>query len=300
MTKNDIDTLEKEFQNEDDLIYQLRKKSLVPILKDGKLYIYKIIIDQEFSTLRKKYEANFYDSYKVLQLNDHEFNASFSEKMIDHHQPSVSELVEYLGLNDIATRKEFWEKNAQEVEVKVQIDKEMYAKCYRKEEPDEVFKRVAKSYLVCVLKRKSKLSAIMDLIENNHYFNLDFIASTMCQFFNLGTVNFSASTKDTLKENEAKIRSMSYSDKEKELWDKDKIAIVKEIYNSLNIMCIFSEEIDKISDFRMQLMENCETDNIKDVIINFATHNSDILENSAFSYIFINHNIKSRSRLRKK
>ncbi len=296
----------KKEEREADMIYELRKKCLVPILKDGELFIYKIDFNKKFNKLLDEYESNFGEIYNGFYLNSQEFRSNLRrssylscfENMINYHQATANEVFDYLGLEDEKKKKEFLEQNAQEVEVKVPVNGEIYTKCYRQETIEEVLERVAPSYVVCTFKRHSKLANIMKFINYYRYFNLDFIASNMCEFFDLGNVNFSASKVSTLEDNEDKVRSMQFCNKEKELPNDDKLAIVRAMFESLKIECTYCGEIDKTPDFLFKHLTKYEFSNSKKIITNFAKHNNDILENSAFSEVF--HNIKAKGKVLEK
>ena len=86
---------------------------------------------------------------------------------------------------------------------------------------------------------------------------------------------------------------MDFNSKEKNLLREEKIKILKDIYNSLNIECIYCKDI---SDF-FEFWCNRETI-VSSYIIDFAKHNYEVLENSEFSKIF--HEIKSKGKVLQK
>lgn len=103
------------------------------------MFIYKINSNDNFSELLEDYEFNLINIYNDVKLNTPELRSdlhrssylSFFENMIDYHQASANELFDCFYLSDEKRQKEFLEKYAQEVEVKVPIDKEIYTKAYR-------------------------------------------------------------------------------------------------------------------------------------------------------------------------
>jgi len=309
MSKINIFHTNNEFQRKREIaqaIYEFRKKGLVPILKDGKLLIYKISTSEKFSELQNYYASNFFDIYSSLILDNQKFRSDlcrFSylplfKDMINYHQASQDDIIEHFNLDNETNRKKFLEQNAQEVEVHIPVNDEIYTKGYRKETIEEVVKRVAHNYVVCNFKRRSKLSEVMCFINYNNYINLDFIASIICKFLYSTDIDFYSSEVKVLEHDEDKIKSMKFSDKEQLLSEDDKILIIKEIFNSLNIECVCCEEIDKISDFQLKCMANSKLDNLKNIIIDFASHNSDILENSVFSDTY--YRITSKSKVLEK
>lgn len=51
-------------------INQLRKKAIVPILKEGKLFLYEIRQNEKFDELERYYESKFSEVYDKLILDD--------------------------------------------------------------------------------------------------------------------------------------------------------------------------------------------------------------------------------------
>lgn len=268
----------------------IRCKGILPILNDGRLFVYKISGSKELSELGKYYEDNMFDTYNELVLNDQKFKTDllhsnclpYFRNMINYRTTTPKEIWDMFNLNDEQSRKDFIEKNAQEVELHIPVDDTTYTKSYRRETIEEIVQRVSNNYAICTFKRKSKLSAIIHFIGNNNYFDLDFIASIICMFLNSNSVVFSTGTS-ILRREQIEIDRMPFTDKEKSLSEEEKMSIIKTIINALNIECVYCEEVNKISDFQLESIFGTTS---RETVIDFSRHNNDILDNSDFSSIY--------------
>lgn len=284
----------KEFQKEQEkanVIFNLRKKGMLPIISDNKLNIYKIKSNEKINELVKSYEENFYDIYNVLILNNQEFAARmcrssydpFFRGMIGSHISSVEEFCEFFELDNEDIKNEFYEEHCDEVEVKIPVDNNMYT---RKENIDETFSRIASEYVTCVFKRHSKIASIISNLHYEKCYNLDLIAELACELFYSQSINFSIGT-NILDREQTEISAMNFTDREKELSCTDKISVIKEILSAFEIECVYSKEISKMDDSYFNLLSD-DNQNTKEIILDFAKHNTDILENSTFTEIYTN------------
>ncbi len=280
-----------------DRIYDLRKKEILPIVKDGKLMIYKVNVTYSIGKLQKYLKDNFVETYSSVILSkklreERLEGASYSpilKDMINYHQASNEEFITYFNLNDEVHQKEFTDENAQDVEVTVPIDDTFFSKVYRKETFEEILDRLVPNYVTCTYERKSKLLVLLNYIQYGKYFNLDFIANTINEFLTnrKDKLHFNYTEEiNTIELKEDAIEGMSFNDKEKSLSTEEKINILKEIFASLDIECIYSNDIDKISNIEIEGIINSSDSNFKDPFIKFAMHNSDILENSEIAPVF--------------
>lgn len=270
--------------------YNIRKKGMLPILKDGNLIIYKISRKQEFYELSSYYRDNMIDIYNKIVLNDQKFKSDlckssylpFFNNMLNYRPSTTEEIYEKFHLNDKQIREDFIKENAQEMEIHIPIDDITYTKSYRKEDIQEILKRISQNYVTCIFKRPSKVSAIINFIGIKNYFNLDFIASQVVQFLYSKMVDFSNGT-NIISEEQMEIEKMRFTDKEQSLSDDEKIKILKNIKDVFNIECVCCEEFSKISDLQL---ESILGTNSREMIINFAKHNTNILYNKDFSPIY--------------
>ena len=280
-----------------DRIYDLRKKEILPIVKDGKLMIYKVNVTYSIGKLQKYLKDNFVETYSSVILSkklreERLEGASYSpilKDMINYHQASKEEFITYFNLNDEVNQNEFTDENAQDVEVTVPIDDTFFGKVYRKETFEEILDRLVPNYVTCTYERKSKLLVLLNYIQYGKYFNLDFIANMLNEFLTnrKDKLHFNY-TEDvnTIEVKEDAIEEMNFNDKEKSLSEEEKINILKEIFASLDIECIYSNDIDKISNIEIAGIINSSDSNFKDPFIKFAMHNTDILENSEVAHVF--------------
>ncbi len=269
----------------------IRKRGILPILKDDKLFVYKVSGKEELFELTANYRDTMFDIYDVIVLNDQNFKSELCGRssylssfrdMLSRRTSTAEEIWEKFHLDNEQSRKTFIEKNVQEVEVHIPIDDTTYTKGYRKEEIQEIVQRISQNYVTCRFKRNSKLAAIIDFVGIKNYFDLDFIASKIVEFLYSNRVDFSSGV--TIVSNERmEIDRMQFTDKEKALSDDEKIAVLKKIMGAFNIECIYCEEVDKISDFQLESMLGIPS---REVAMDFSKHNTDILYNSVFSNIY--------------
>lgn len=281
----------------------IKSKGILPILEDGKLFVYKISGNRSLIELSNDYKENMFDIYKKVVLNDQKFKSDicsssylpFFRNMLNCRPSTPEEIWEKFNLDDEQSRKEFIEKNAREVEIHIPVDDIVYTKGYRKEEIQEIVQRISHDCVTCIFKRNSKLSVIIDFIGVKNYFDLDFIASLVYEFLYSKSVNFSTGIT-ILREERRKIDEMQFTDKERSLSEDEKISIINNIIDAFNIELVYCEEVDKISDFQLKSMFGT---NSRELVIDFSKHNNYVLYNSDFSAVY-SKIISSKSKALKK
>ena len=268
----------------------IRSRGIIPVLKDNILYVYRITGKKGISELSAYYRDNMYDLYDVVVFNDRKFQqdlckASYLQSfrnMINYRQSTFEEIWNYFDLNDEEKRKKFVEENAREREIPLPINDRVYKKYYMKENARDIINRIAFNYVTCTYKRDSKIAAIIHLIGISNYFNLDYIASLVCNFLYSKKIDFFEGT-NIINNEEWQVCGMRFTDKENLLSEDEKISLIKSIIENLNIECVYCEEIDKISDYQLESMFGPYS---REDIIDFSKHNNSILENEVFSDLF--------------
>ncbi len=268
----------------------IKERGILPILREEKLFIYKISKTEILSELITAYKDNMSETYNVVVLNDEKFKSDlckssylpFFRNMLNYRPSTPEEIWEKFNLNNEQSRKDFIEQNAREIEIQITMSDLTYLKGYRKEKIGEIVKRISHDYVTCIFKRDSKLSAIIDFIGTKNYFDLDFIASKAVEFLSSNRVAF-ASGSTILKDERMAIDRMPFTDKEKSMSEDEKLIILKDIKDAFNIECVYCEEVDKISDSQLESMLGTSS---RENVIDFSKHNTDILDNSDFSPIY--------------
>lgn len=288
MDKFDYNALDSAFDfHEEEQKGKLRnfimQNGLVPILKNGKLCIYKILIGNKLEELAKTLNANLSNEYIQIFLDNLTFDKKLCSNtlndMVEYHLASKEELWLYFNLDDEHCRENFINQNALEIEEQVMIDGTHYVKTYRRENLEEILVRLCSTAISCTFKRNSKIAALIFHLRNG-FIDLNFIASFLCLFLDTKNVDFSnAGTLNIVEPNQLKIRNMSFSDKESKLTIEEKIAIINEILASLDIICVYSEGEDKKLE---PLIYSLLYSDFKGTIVQLAQHNSKILENEDF------------------
>ncbi len=278
-------------QEQVDLANYLGSKGLLPVLKDDKLYIYKISISKKLYELAKYYRNNLVDDYRTI-VSEKDFYEDFFnnrdplkyKNMINHHKSTAKEIYEQFGLGNEINQKKFIEENAKEVEIKTKINDEEYTKSYRKETVDEIVNRICNNYVTCVCQRKSKLAEIILFILHYNFYNIDFINELAYDFLYNKELIYNKIIFFT--QEQLNIQNMTFSNKERVLSEDDKLAIVKKIIEACSFETIYCEDIDKISNHIFLPVLSEFSDKV-DMIVNLARHNNDVIENSVFSSIII-------------
>lgn len=265
----------------------LRKKGLVPILRDGKINVYKVVRTEKLSELISNFKENMFDIYNVVVLDNERFRAElcrsscipFFRNMLKFRPSTKEEIWESFNLNDENCRNDFLLNNAREIEIHISIDEKIYTKGYRREEIDEVIERITSNYVTCVHKRPSKLSKIASFINLKNFIDLDYIAELIYLFLYEKNVSFGTRT-NILPTEYWELAQMQFTDKEKSLTEEEKIAVIRDIISAFSVECVYSESIDEISEFQLESIFGTKS---REFVIDFAKHNTDLLDNSEFT-----------------
>ena len=257
--EDDFNTTEWLEQSEKKAKFKLRirKKMLFPIIKDNKLFVYRITGTEKTNTLASEYSDTLYDTQDVVTndekiLNDFRFkisHSSYFRNLVHHHISTKEDLYRYY-----------------------KIDKEM--------EFDNIIEAMSKYYFTFIFKEPSKISQIISFVSG--YLDADYIASNIYNYLYSNCKNFSFGS-NPLEEEQMKIDRMSFTNKERNMSIDDKFSLIKDVFESFNIECVYSSKIDEINDFITSSIFGTKS---KEMVLEFAQHNTDLIYNSEFSPIF--------------
>lgn len=173
------------------------------------------------------------------------------------------------------------------------IDDEIYTKAYRKETIDEVVGRIKQQYLIYTYKKGSKIAEVMQFIKHSNYINLDLITSVLYKFIDGTEVEFMGSQIEIVEPGEKAIQDIVFNDVEEALSKEEKISILKEILASLDIECIHCEDLNKPTKSLIMNFVNTKWNDPKVVMINFAQHNTQLLNMISNDFPINNHKMKT-------
>lgn len=295
-----------------DVKHDLRKKGLVPVLDNDTLRIYKVKSNENLNEIIAYFEEEYKSVFEeiVCKTNIGSYRTKHMNAMrramgiisdvitINKRPATKDEIWKEFGLDDEIKRKEFHLKNAMNVEVDVPINDEVWVKGYRKERIDEVVNRIAREYEVKTCEKASKIAIFLKFIDSPYY-NLDLIARTMCTFFGNENISFSTGS-NVVERHENSVRNMSFSDTENELSEEEKISCIKKMLEGFNIECVFESKIEDVSDFQFETMVKTNLLKPKEAVLDFAKHNSDIINDENVSKIINQINKTSVKRLTRK
>lgn len=281
------------------LKYDFRKKGLVPIIEGDTLRIYKVKSNKKLNEIityiEKEYKSIFenvacrtdiiFDRQEIyrreIYYREPEIDTDITT--INTRLATKDEMWKILELDDEIKRNEFYLKNAMNVEAGVPINDEGEEKGYRKERIDEVVSRIAQKYEVRTCEKASKMARLLKLIISPYY-NLDLIAEVICEFLGYDSAYFSTGT-NVFENGEDLVRHMTFSTTENELSKEEKINCIRKILDGFDIECIVDLKIKDAPHFLFETIVQPYRMNSKETILDFAKHNSEILENKNVSEI---------------
>ena len=255
---------------------ELRRRKLFPIIKDDVLYIYSVKSTNETQRLIIKCREDLFDVYRVV-TNDRKYignflyrSSSFPEfrNVLDYHDSTKEDLINYFNLTDENEKKKFLDFPQNKL---FKHDGMSF---------DDVFDSMVKSYMTFNFKRPSKISEIIGCVSG--YFDVDYAASKAYWILNSEYEKFARGT-NPVEYDQMRIDRMRYSEKEDKLPYNERLELLKNVYNSFDIECLYSSNINEISDF---VLENMFKIKSKKLVYGFAQHNYDLLYNSKFSDVY--------------
>lgn len=264
----------RRFEKESNFKDNLRKKGIIPILKDKKIYIYQVKPrENAIIKLFNELDENLFDIYTEVCRNDREL------KILRVRATTKEEILENFHLNNEKNINSFLNSHAKEIEMHIPVDDKTYTKAYRKETIDEVIERLVDGeyYVTLTFKRPSKLSEIVRDMYGTEYIDLDDIAKYIVEFLYDEKVEFS--TGGILTEGHRYLEKLQFSDKEKSLSEEEKLSIIGNIISTFSIKCVMVEDINKMTKYQLRSFFDTES---KKIITDFSKHNADILYNSPF------------------
>ena len=267
----------RQSEEEADFKFRMRKRKLVPIIKDGTLFVYRIVGTEKTNSLVNEYSEALYDTHDVVTnnekiLDDFRFKISLSpyfRNLLHHHISTKEDLYRYYKLDKIENRDSFLNLPQNQI---FKIDDEM--------EFDEIIEAMSKYYFTFVFKEPSKISEIISFISG--YLDIDYIASNIYNYLNSNFKDFSYGT-NPVEEGQMQIDRMSFTNKENNMSMEDKISLIRDVFESFNVECVYSSNVDEMNDFITSSIFGTKS---KKMVLEFAKHNSDLIYNSEFSHVF--------------
>lgn len=253
---------------------KLRRRKLFPIINDGVLFIYSVKPTNETQSLIIKCREDLFDVYRVV-TNDRKYignflyrSSSFPEfrNVLDYNDSTKEDLINYFNLTDANEKKKFLDLPQNEL--------------FKHGEFDDVFDNLVKSYMTFNFKRPSKISEIIDCV--SRYFDADYAASKAYMILNSEYEEFARGT-NPVEYDQMRVDRIRYSEKEEKLSYDERLELLKNVYNSFDIKCLYSSNVNEMSDF---LLENIFKTRDRNMIFRFAKHNYDLLYNSKFSDVY--------------
>lgn len=208
----------------------LMKKGLVPVIRNGKLIMYSVRLNEKFDDLRKsilKELSEIYTLYGIFDMyNIAHFNSAWSH-VISLNQMTLSDVQKY------RLRFEKKGKNINEYLTTEGVNLSSY------DNIDEcVYDYLIKSgFKACTIEEYPRIYQIMNEIGES--INLDFITDYLCQFV---SIDYNYSDEIVVSTKSAGISS-NETFKEKNLSIEQRIELLKELYNCF--------EISKLKDYRL-------------------------------------------------
>ena len=256
---------------------KMRKEKLVPIIKDDTLFVYRITGTEKTDALANEYSDTLYDTHDVVTneqkiLNDFRFRISRSpyfRNLLHHHVSTKEELFRYYKLDKIENRDIFLNLPQNKI---FKIDEEM--------EFEDIIEEMARYYFTFVFKEPSKISKIISFVSK--YLDIDYIASNIFNYFYSNNKDFYTGT-NPVEEEQMEIDRMSFTNKEKNMSLEDKISLIRVVFESFNIECVYRSKTDKMNDF---ITSSIFGTKCKKMILEFAQHNTDLIYDSEFSHTF--------------
>ncbi len=261
--------------------YAIRNRGIVPIVRNDILFIYKVNPNNDaLFNLNLDYQKRLSDiNYKFIHMNPDLHINIYKEESIENFvrfEPATYDnLFENFNLVDEKAKQEFIRRYFNSIDANIKVN----------DNENVIFKKMMKKlaeedYAICSFKVESKLSRIIDFI-NDGYIDIDFLAEQLCEFVYSDKKNFYDGT-NILKIDTNKIQMMDYTNKEKSLSDNEKINIIKEIIYALNIECEYTCRLDNISYPHLKLLLGC--DSMK-YLMRFAKHNESVINDDKIQSI---------------
>lgn len=253
---------------------KLRYKGLFPTLKGDILSIYEIKPTEATTGLMIRCRENLFDVYRKI-TNDREYMNKFfynSSKypefrnILDNHDSTKEELIEYYKLKTDEDKNNFLSLPQNEM---FKFDRDMSF--------DEIIEAMAPHYMTFNFKRPSKISEIIYFL--SHYFDADYAASVAYRILNIKDMDFYYGV-NSVEPGQEKINRMAYTIKEDRLPYSERLDLLKQIYDSFDIKCVYSSNVNDMTDF---IFENIFKTTDKKMVLDFAKHNYNLLHNSEFS-----------------
>lgn len=258
---------------------RMRKKMLFPIIEDNVLNVYKVSSMSKTRKLKDEYCNNLCSLCDLVTndekiKNDFYFRSSYSpyfrnRNLLSHRISTKEDLYRFYELSKIENRSSFLKLPQNEV---FKNDDDMSF--------DEIVEAMSKYYLTFVFKVPSKLSKLISYFSG--YLDMDDIASNIYYFLSSESRDFSTGS-NPIEIEQMELNSVHFNNKEMSLSEDEKLSLIKDIFDSFKVECVYSSKIDEMNDFVTASVFGTKS---KNLVLDFAQHNYDLLYSSEFSSVF--------------
>lgn len=267
----------RDTQKEANLKLRMRKKKLFPIIKDDSIFVYRLSSTKETDKIVSEYSDGLCDIYDVVTndekiKNDFYFRSSYSpyfRNLLHHHISTREDLYRYYKLDVVENRDSF-----------LNLPQNQIFKMDDKMEFDEIIEAMAKYYFTFVFKNPSKISKIISF--SSRYLDIDYVASEIYYFLNSESRDFFTGTSP-IEDEQMELSRINFTDKEMNLSENEKISLIKNIIDSFKIECVYNSKIDEMNEFLTSSVFGTKS---KDLVLKFAQHNADLINDSEFSSVY--------------
>lgn len=267
----------RDTQKEANLKLRMRKKKLFPIIKDDSIFVYRLSSTKETDKIVSEYSDGLCDIYDVVTndekiKNDFYFRSSYSSyfrNLLHHHISTREDLYRYYKLDVVENRDSF-----------LNLPQNQIFKMDDKMEFDEIIEAMAKYYFTFVFKNPSKISKIISF--SSRYLDIDYVASEIYYFLNSESRDFFTGTSP-IENEQMELSRINFTDKEMNLSENEKISLIKNIIDSFKIECVYNSKIDEMNEFLTSSVFGTKS---KDLVLKFAQHNADLVNDSEFSSVY--------------
>lgn len=263
-------------EQESNFKFKLRIKGLVPIIRRDTLFLYKVKSSARTLKLVRDYSETLCDVYSIVtndekMRNDFYINSGSSpyfRNFVGCCPSTVEDLYKHYKLDEYDNRDSFLKMSQNKM---FDIDP--------KKDFDAILESISEYYITYVFRDSSKLSA---LISNaSHYFDVDYIASNIYSFLYSEFRDFS-SGENSIEKEQAELNEKTFTVKERNLLEEEKIEILRNIFDSFDIEYVYSSKVGDMDDYSSLSIFGTPSLNL---IVKFAQHNTELIYNSYVSPI---------------
>lgn len=262
-------------ENKAELLYYFRNQKLLPYIIDNNLKILSISIKPDFNYeyLNERYTTFCREKY---------LSTLFGNKLIRQQNLSkvrTFDVIDRINKNDFLNRNKHYIKKMQSELYKMGI--------VNSNELESMINSYYEIINVIQYKEFSKLYMLMNICKEQ--FNLNLVASSLCQFFfkSYNDHNLQIEIHDC-NDHTKEVNCANFTDLELNLSKEDKLAELQKLYLAFNIDTIFEKDIYELNanDILILPSINAKKEDVLEYLIDIAKLNSSIIEDKSFGQIY--------------